>query len=692
MRRAAKRLAPWVGAVALAACTVAPATAAAAPLAWGGSELTLPANAEPSDPDAVLHSVACGAAGSCAAVGRYSDAAAQRRAMVASLANGTWSAATELVLPPNADDTTPSPELTRVACGAAGSCAAVGNYDDDGGRTLAMVASQSSGSWSAAAELDLPSDKAANPAARLVSLACAQAGECTAVGSYDTDTGRRAMVASQANGIWSPATAVTPPDGASDDVALGPVACATADSCTAGGYFNDTSGNNRAMAVSQVNGTWSDATEIVLPGNAAPSGQDAAVYSVACATAASCTAVGYYRDTEGGYRGMTASQQTNGSWSAATEVPAPANAISPSEASLDWLACGAVGSCGATGTYNDASSHRRVMVASQVNGAWSAAAELTSPADADTADPERGLNAIACGGASSCAAVGFYRDNAGGNRPMAASQSAGTWSAARAVTLPDNAAPAASQNAALDAVACGAADSCTAVGSYKDAADARRALVAFSAPALEVSTSALPGAQAGSPYSAQVAATGGSDAPSWSIAAGSLPAGLSLDPGTGRISGTPTASGTSSFTVRASDPGPPAQAATTDLSIAVAPAPSLPPGQAVLPEGPPAAKRPVLAVKTTKFVVTAGAVRLKIACQAAPCSGTIKLTRVVKGKTIVLAKASYVLARGKTKTVSLRLTKAGKTALRSARTRAVKVKLAVSVRGGRAVTRTVAVR
>jgi hypothetical protein len=694
MRRAAKGLAPWVGAMALAVCTVAPATAAAAPLAWGGSELTLPANAEPGDPNAVLHSVACGAASSCAAVGRYSNTAGQPSAMVASLASGTWSAATELALPPNAHLATPSPELTRVACGATGSCAAVGNYDDVTGRTLAMVALQSGGSWSTAAELLLPPDAAANPGARLVSLACAEAGACTAVGSYDTASGRRAMVASQTNGTWSAATAVSPPTGADNaapEVALGPVACATAGSCTAGGYFKDTAGDHRAMAVSRVNGTWSDATEIALPTNAASTGQNAAVYSVACATAGSCTAVGYYTDTDGGTRGMTASQ-TNGSWSAATEVPAPANAISPSEASLDWLACGAVGSCGATGTYNDASSHRRVMVASQVNGAWSAATELTSPADADTADPERALNAIACGGAASCAAVGFYRDSSGGNRPMGASQSAGTWSAARAVTLPGNAAPAASQNAALDAVACGAADSCTAVGSYKDASDARRALVALALPALEVSTSALPVAQAGAPYSAQLGATGGSDAHSWDLAAGSLPAGLRLDPATGRISGTPTGSGTSSFTARASDPGPPAQTATAGLSMAVAAAPSPPGGQAVLPQGPPPVKRPVVAVNTTKFVVAAGAVRVRITCRVAPCSGTMRLTRLIKGKTIVLAKASYVLARGKAKTFSLRLTRAGKQALAGTRKRPVKVKLVVAAKGAKTATKTVVVR
>src|SRR6185503_19848831 len=54
---------------------------------------------------------------------------------------------------------------------------------------------------------------------------------------------------------------------------------------------------------------------------------------------------------------------------------------------------------------------------------------------------------------------------------------------------------------------------------------------------------------------------------SWSITAGSLPAGLSISPSTGVISGTPTAQGTSNFTVQVKDS--PGAAATAAVSITI---------------------------------------------------------------------------------------------------------------------------
>jgi hypothetical protein len=68
-----------------------------------------------------------------------------------------------------------------------------------------------------------------------------------------------------------------------------------------------------------------------------------------------------------------------------------------------------------------------------------------------------------------------------------------------------------------------------------------------------VLTTVLPAAQAGSPYSAQLAAAGGSGTYTWSVASGALPAGLSLNVSTGALLGTPSTVGATSFTVRAAD-------------------------------------------------------------------------------------------------------------------------------------------
>ena len=69
---------------------------------------------------------------------------------------------------------------------------------------------------------------------------------------------------------------------------------------------------------------------------------------------------------------------------------------------------------------------------------------------------------------------------------------------------------------------------------------------------IQMVTTVLPAATAGTPYTATLAAQAGNPPYTWAITSGSLPAGLTLDPTTGVISGTPTGSGTSAFTATVS--------------------------------------------------------------------------------------------------------------------------------------------
>ncbi len=86
---------------------------------------------------------------------------------------------------------------------------------------------------------------------------------------------------------------------------------------------------------------------------------------------------------------------------------------------------------------------------------------------------------------------------------------------------------------------------------------------------LSISTSSLGAATLNVSYVATLAASGGATPYTWSIVSGSLPNGLLLNSSTGAISGTPTASGTFSFTVQVADSSSPVQSATKSLSITV---------------------------------------------------------------------------------------------------------------------------
>lgn len=99
-------------------------------------------------------------------------------------------------------------------------------------------------------------------------------------------------------------------------------------------------------------------------------------------------------------------------------------------------------------------------------------------------------------------------------------------------------------------------------------------------PALVITTTSLPDGYPGAAYSRTLAATGGKTAYTWTKTAGTLPAGLALS-SAGVISGTPTAAGTSSFTVQVKDAN--TTTATKALTITIYAAPSV--STASLPAG-----------------------------------------------------------------------------------------------------------
>lgn len=84
-------------------------------------------------------------------------------------------------------------------------------------------------------------------------------------------------------------------------------------------------------------------------------------------------------------------------------------------------------------------------------------------------------------------------------------------------------------------------------------------------PAVVVSGTALPVGVVGTVYSHSLAATGGDGTFTWTLASGSLPPGLSLS-SSGSLSGTPTAAGSSDFSVRVSSAD---QEALTTLQVIV---------------------------------------------------------------------------------------------------------------------------
>jgi len=86
---------------------------------------------------------------------------------------------------------------------------------------------------------------------------------------------------------------------------------------------------------------------------------------------------------------------------------------------------------------------------------------------------------------------------------------------------------------------------------------------------ISITPTTLPDGPTNVAYSQTLTATGGTAPYTWSITAGALPAGLTLDSASGVISGTPTVPGTSTFTVTATDSATSPHTASLALSITI---------------------------------------------------------------------------------------------------------------------------
>jgi uncharacterized repeat protein (TIGR01451 family) len=104
---------------------------------------------------------------------------------------------------------------------------------------------------------------------------------------------------------------------------------------------------------------------------------------------------------------------------------------------------------------------------------------------------------------------------------------------------------------------------------------------------LSLSFPAPPSGTVGTAYTDTLTATGGTTPYSWSVSAGTLPAGITLNASTGVLAGTPTVAGTSSFTIKVTDASSHTATKATSITIAAGPLTITVPSSAALPSASP---------------------------------------------------------------------------------------------------------
>jgi Putative Ig domain len=648
-----------------AMCLPAVAAAATRPVWATGEALLLPTGAAttPGSQSADLQAVACFSRGNCEGVGSYTDPSGDTWLMAESETTGTWATPVELSLPSNAfEGTSNGPTLTSIACASQGNCLAVGYYQIDTNEDeLPLVISESAGVWGQASGITLPAGAAtvqtglgsAPWVSQLSSVSCTTAGNCVAVGQYSDASGYfHAMAVAEVGGQWGSATEIVDPsDSNQQGSSLSGVSCTSAGNCEAVGGVSTATDGQQAIVVSESGGVWRQASEVLQPSNAttAPSDIAADLSSVSCVFPGNCEAVGSYVDL----------------WSLAGEDLQP-------------------------------------MVVAETDGTWQQATEVALPAGANTeGDQYSWLDSVSCVSVGNCEAGGAYEDNAGEQFGALASESDGVWAQAADVTLPQDAASPPNAESYISSVTCTSLDSCDAGGEYDPSTGGSSALFLSGVPALGLTGLTLPTATTGDAYTASLSATGGTGNGTWSVTSGSLPPGLNLNPSTGVISGTPSTATASTFTVGLSDNGPPLQTTSADFSITVdAPAP----GKPTAIDAPPSPKTTLRSVrlKHHKLVVTLSCA----GTTAQVCSGTMTVTVIerwrgrklvavtasakpkLRARTVVLAKATFHTKGQSGETATIRLNALGQQLL--AKRHRLNARLTIKLAGNRVLlTRTV---
>jgi hypothetical protein len=360
---------------------------------WTARSAPVPSGISPKQ-KVTLTSVSCPTPGSCGVSG-FLGTPTTRRSELLTLVNGHWSAQAAPLLPGTLPD---SQTLSAISCPRPGSCVAVGRYQGGAhGYFQGLIEMQSGSEWHAV-EAPLPADvtRMADPFGGVDWVSCTDAGQCTTVGAYVDNQGRRELFADVLTGDhWHSSRLPVPAGAAANPLAyLGYVTCLSAFRCLAVGNVQTSAGAQRGLLEREIAGTWHAA---VAPNPAGtPADVDASINEASCPTVSFCAATGNWRDNNGNNRGILETL-SGGRWHAAA---APAPAGDRTNLYMESVSCPVDQWCVAAGSTNIAG-----LFETFAGGPWTA---TSAPLPANGTFAVFQSTSVACPSARMCAAFGSY--------------------------------------------------------------------------------------------------------------------------------------------------------------------------------------------------------------------------------------------------------------------------------------------
>jgi hypothetical protein len=388
-------------------------------------------------------------------------------------ADTQWGAALEAGLPDGANTTVQSANVNSVSCTSPGNCSAVGEYDDSDGNQQALLLKETDSVWGVGAEGTLPDGFATtDQAAVLNDVACSSAGNCSAAGTYYDGSGnQQPLLVDEIGGTWQdgvegalPSNAAT----ASLQTNIGSLSCASAGNCAAVGWYRDSDGNEQGLILDQVNGTWHDSAEVELPAGVSATGASGELASVSCTSPGTCSAVGTYNNLTALSANAIVVDEVSGTWHRPSFLGMPSDAATTGAYSSGTaVSCPSTGTCSAVAQFLTTTAQYVDAVLTEKSGTWQTGKEASLPENAATTDAEPDLVALACSAAGTCAAVGSYETGPDVEQGLLIDERGGVWQRGVEAQLPVGAGT--EPTVDLNSVSCPTSTMCSAVGSYQDA-------------------------------------------------------------------------------------------------------------------------------------------------------------------------------------------------------------------------------
>jgi hypothetical protein len=352
--------------------------------------------------------VSCSSAEACTAVGSYSPPAKKGQAIdtLAERWNGsTWAVQTT----PN-DESAEQSQLKAVSCPSETACIAVGDYHVKAADSEFGVFAESwNGKTWTYEKLPLPegATQGSKESQQVYAISCSSASACTAVGEYESEKARYALVERWNGKTWQ-AERTPVPSGEETPASewLEGISCPSAKECIAtGGYARqeEVGGGGGSFEVALAE-QWNGKTWTLL---ANPfSGEFSSGFShVVCVSSTSCTALGGYsesREEAIDGPGRLVSERWNGSaWEDQQPIPTPDG----SEIQMPGMSCSST-SCTIVGSYRPAGIEGDISMDRALTIWWNGTAwELEAPPIPAGAINEH-LHGVSCTSATVCTAVG----------------------------------------------------------------------------------------------------------------------------------------------------------------------------------------------------------------------------------------------------------------------------------------------